>query len=142
MKTAPKVLCLLSGEFGISNIILFSSVAIYGESEETTTDDSVPNPTNDNDATKLAAESLSIEWQQELPMRCAIILYPALEFGEGNEANMFRLFDQINSGNYFQVSEGRNKKSIGYVLNLVGTTEYLYDHIECGLHIYNCADEP
>ena len=136
------VVCQLAAEFGIRKLIFFSSVAVYGERHEPSTDQTLPNPTNDYGASKLAAERVVTQWQREDPTRTAIIIRPALVFGEGNEANMFRLIDQINRGRYFNVGKGDNIKSIAYVKNLVDATFYLYQHQQPGLHVYNYADEP
>lgn len=136
------IVCKLASEFGVKKIIFFSSVAVYGERNEPTNDQTVPKPTNDYGASKLAAEKLIIEWQQENPERTAIIIRPALVYGEGNEANMFRLIDQINKGMYFNIGKGDNIKSIAYVKNLVDATCYLDEHLKPGLHVFNYADEP
>ncbi|HSR39712.1 MAG TPA: NAD(P)-dependent oxidoreductase [Phnomibacter sp.] len=137
-----EVICKLASEFGVKKIVFFSSVAVYGERNEPTNDQTVPNPTNDYGASKLAAEKLVIDWQRQNSNRTAIILRPALVYGEGNEANMFRLIDQINKGMYFNVGKGDNIKSIAYVKNLVDAAYYLFDRLPVGLHIYNYADEP
>jgi nucleoside-diphosphate-sugar epimerase len=136
------LICKLASEFGVKKIVFFSSVAVYGERDEPTNDQTVPHPTNDYGASKLAAEKLVIDWQRQNSDRTAIILRPALVYGEGNEANMFRLIDQINKGMYFNVGKGDNIKSIAYVKNLVDAAYYLFDQLPVGLHIYNYADEP
>jgi GlcNAc-P-P-Und epimerase len=136
------IICQLASEFGVHKIIFFSSVAVYGDREEVTSESSSPRPTNEYGASKLAAEQVIIGWQKEEVSRCAIILRPALVFGEGNVANMFRLIDQIDKGRYFHVGKGDNIKSIAYVKNVVGATKYLFNHFNHGLHIYNYVDEP
>ncbi|MCU0394805.1 MAG: NAD-dependent epimerase/dehydratase family protein [Chitinophagaceae bacterium] len=137
-----EVLCRLAAEFGVKKLIFYSSVAVYGDRNEPTTDQTLPSPSNDYGASKLAAERVVMQWQRQDPSRTAIIIRPALVFGEGNEANMFRLIDQINKGRYFNVGKGDNIKSIAYVKNLVDATFYLYQHQQPGLHVYNYADEP
>lgn len=137
-----EVVCQLATEFGVKKMVFFSSVAVYGDSNEPTNDQSIPNPTSNYGASKLAAEKLVIDWQRESPENTAIIIRPALVYGEGNVANMFRLIDQINKGLYFNVGKGDNIKSIAYVKNLVDATFYLYEHLPAGLHFYNYADEP
>lgn len=136
------LLCRLASEFKIPKIIFYSSVAVYGEREEPTNDYTNPKPTNDYGASKLAAEQVITNWLKADEERTAIILRPALVFGEGNVANMFRLIDQINRGRYFNVGKGDNIKSTAYVKNLAEATMYLYQHQQKGLHVYNYADEP
>ncbi len=132
----------IAGEFGVKKIIFYSSVAVYGERNAPTTDFTSPHPTNDYGASKLAAENVLSQWYAQDESRTVIIIRPALVFGEGNVANMFRLIDQINRGRYFNVGKGENIKSIAYVKNLAEATIYLFTHQECGIHIYNYADQP
>jgi nucleoside-diphosphate-sugar epimerase len=136
------LLCRLATEFNIPKIIFYSSVAVYGERNEPTNDYTNPMPTNDYGASKLAAELVINNWYRENEERTAIVLRPALVFGEGNVANMFRLIDQINRGRYFNVGKGDNIKSTAYVKNLVEATIYLFQHQQQGFHVYNYADEP
>jgi nucleoside-diphosphate-sugar epimerase len=136
------LVCRLATEFTIPKIIFYSSVAVYGERNEPTNDYSNPKPSNDYGASKLAAEQVINNWHKEDETRTAIILRPALVFGEGNVANMFRLIDQINRGRYFNVGKGDNIKSTAYVKNLAEATIYLYQQQQQGLHVYNYADEP
>lgn len=132
----------LAGQYGIKKFIFFSSVAVYGDCNTPTTDKTQPNPSNDYGASKLAAEQVLNRWWQQDESRTVIIIRPALVFGEGNVANMFRLIDQINKGLYFNVGKGDNIKSIAYVKNLVEVTWYLLEYQQSGIHIYNYADQP
>jgi GlcNAc-P-P-Und epimerase len=136
------LICKLATAYHVPKIVFYSSVAVYGERDEPTNDYSSPKPSNDYGASKLAAEQVLNEWFTQDETKLVVILRPALVFGEGNVANMFRLIDNINRGWYFNVGEGKNIKSIAYVKNLAEATMYLFQHLQQGIHVYNYADEP
>lgn len=137
-----KVLCALCTKYNVQKFVFFSSVAVYGTQENSTDETTLPSPDNHYGASKWSAEKVLHQWQHENAERLAIILRPALVFGEGNTANMYRLIDQISKKRYFNVGRGNNVKSIAYVKNVINATLYLLNAKENGLHIYNYADTP
>lgn len=133
----------LAAEFAVNNIIFFSSVAVYGDRHEPTSDDTLPLPTNDYGRSKLEAEQILQKWcDDDIAARKLLIVRPALVYGERNVANMYRLIDQIAKGRYFNVGAGENIKSIAYVKNLVEATWYLFTKLPEGKFVCNYSDEP
>jgi nucleoside-diphosphate-sugar epimerase len=128
-----KVLCALCTKYNVQKFVFFSSVAVYGTQENSTDENTLPSPDNHYGASKWSAEKVLHQWQHENAERLAIILRPALVFGEGNTANMYRLIDQISKKRYFNVGRGNNVKSIAYVKNVVNATLYLLNAKENGL---------
>ena len=130
-------------EVGARKLAFFSSVAVYGDPDETSTEATATNPKSPYGRTKLEAENLVREWVDADARRTAIILRPVVVYGEGNVANMYRLIRQIDSGLYANVSGGEAVKSIAYVGNLVRALEFLLPRAKPGeVHLYNYSDYP
>lgn len=127
---------------GIQKIIFYSSVAVFGDSLEPSTDKAKPSPTNAYGASKLAAEEVFTQWANEDPSRLLIIVRPAVVYGENNFANMYRLIQQIAKKRYAHIGEGNNVKSIAYVKNLISATLFMYAQTVSGIHTFTYADEP
>ena len=126
----------------IKKFVFFSSVAVYGDSNEPRTEGSSTHPSNDYGASKLAAEKVLEAWAAEDSSREVLIIRPVVVYGERNYGNLYRLVKQIGKGQYVNIGAGMNIKSIAYVKNLVEAVLYLLDHMKSGVSIYNYADEP
>ena len=70
-----------------------------------------------------------------------IIVRPTVIFGEGNRGNVYNLFNQIASGKFVMIGNGKNHKSMAYIRNVV---EFLNVCIETKQKygIYNYVDTP
>jgi len=137
-----RILCQVASEFNISEIIFYSSVAVYGIREEVSSEQMTPKPDSPYGASKLAGEKVLEEWAKQDRQRKVLIIRPTLVFGPNNMANMRNLIRQIDSGLYFHLGKADNVKSIAYVENLVRATLYLKDVMKPGFAVYNYADEP
>ena len=137
-----QALCNVATEFGIQEIIFFSSVAVYGIRQEISTEDMLPIPDSPYGASKLAGEKVLEKWASGDPSRKVLIIRPTLVFGPNNMANMRNLIRQIDSGLYFHLGNAKIVKSIAYVENLVKATLYLKESMKPGVSIFNYADEP
>ena len=137
-----KNLCDVATEFNIDTIIFYSSVAVYGNNVIPSNECMDPNPSNYYGESKFEGEKHIMKWVNEAPNRKAIIVRPAVVYGERNIANMFRLIQQIKSNRYFNIGNGKNVKSIAYVKNLVEATLFLTEHSVIGCSVYNYADSP
>ncbi len=126
----------------IKKFVFFSSVAVYGDSNEPRTEGCPTHPSNDYGASKLAAEKVLEAWAAEDTSREVLIIRPVVVYGERNYGNLYRLMKQIGKGQYVNIGAGMNIKSIAYVKNLVEAVLYLLDHMKSGVSIYNYADEP
>ena len=126
----------------IKSLIFYSSVAVYGDQNLPTTEETVPLPNSPYGVTKLEAEKLIRAWVSEHDERRAIIIRPTVVFGPRNRGNVFRLIRQIEKGLFLPVGSGDNIKSVAYVENLVDATMFTYERIAKGVTVYNYADEP
>jgi nucleoside-diphosphate-sugar epimerase len=135
-------LCKVCEEKGINKIVFTSSVAVYGFAPVGTGEDGAINPYNEYGRTKALAEEVYKEWREkDLVNRSLIIVRPTVVFGEGNRGNVFNLLNQINSGAFAMIGNGKNKKSMAYVGNLAA---FLVKCIESDekYAVYNYVDTP
>src|SRR3990170_7608132 len=79
-----QALCNVATEFGIQEIIFFSSVAVYGIRQEISTEDMLPIPDSPYGASKLAGEKVLEKWASGDPSRKVLIIRPTLVFGPNN----------------------------------------------------------
>jgi GlcNAc-P-P-Und epimerase len=137
-----EVVCNFARQAGINKIVFTSSVAIYGFAPADTGEEGAPNYFNDYGRTKYLAEQVYKKWQAEDPdNRSLVIVRPTVIFGEGNRGNVCNLFTQIASGRFLMFGDGKNRKSMAYVENVVAFLEYSLD-FPVGVHIYNYIDKP
>ncbi len=102
----------------INKIIFTSSVAIYGLNRGTPSESMVAQPFNEYGHTKYEAEKIFLEWQRENENHNLQIVRPAVVFGEKNRGNVYNLINQIVTGKFAMIGDGKNKKSMGYVGNI------------------------
>lgn len=127
---------------GINKIVFTSSVAVYGFAPAGTGEDGAINPFNVYGRSKALAEDVYREWREKDPEnRSLIIVRPTAVFGEGNRGNVYHLLNQINSGAFAMIGNGKNKKSMAYVENLAA---FLVQCIESEekYAVYNYVDTP
>ena len=137
-----KNVCEAACKHGINKIIFTSSVAIYGFAPADTDELGEPNYFNDYGRTKYLAEQVYKAWQAEDPEnRTLVIVRPTVIFGEANRGNVYNLLRQIASRRFVMFGDGKNRKSMAYVENVVAFIEYSLS-FEPGLHIYNYIDKP
>ena len=137
-----RVLCEVCEGKGINKIVFTSSVAVYGFAPGGTDEEGVINPINEYGRTKALAEDVYREWREKDPEnRSLIIVRPTVVFGEGNRGNVYNLLNQINSGAFAMIGNGKNKKSMAYVENLAA---FLVKCIESDEEyaVYNYVDTP
>ena len=137
-----RVLCEVCEEKGINKIVFTSSVAVYGFASSGTGEEGAIDPFNEYGRTKALAENVYREWREKDPEnRSLIIVRPTVVFGEGNRGNVYNLLNQIYSGAFAMIGNGKNKKSMAYVENLAA---FLVKCIESGekYAVYNYVDTP
>jgi GlcNAc-P-P-Und epimerase len=129
---------------GIHTFLNYSSVSVYGETEEECLEVMTDlKPNSPYGKSKLMAEKLFEDWCGENPDISVVHLRPSVVFGKYNYGNIYRLINQINSGLYFNIKKSRNSlKSITYVENLTNATLYLLERMKKGIEIYNYSDSP
>lgn len=128
---------------GVSEICFLSSVAVYGAGSGDHAETDSCAPRSNYGESKLAAEQVLTRWASGSADRRLLILRPSMTFGEHNFANMYGLIAQIRSGRYLSVGDGSNRKSIGYVGNLVQATLQMWAREDRRpVETFNYADKP
>lgn len=122
-----KMVCEAADELGITDIVFYSTVAIFGDAPEPHTEDATKSPINPYGASKLAGEKVFEAWAASGGGRRVVVIRPTITFGPRNFANMYSLIRQIDSGKYLNVGDGRNIKSLSYVENLVDLTVFIWN---------------
>lgn len=137
-----KNICEVARQKKITKIIFTSSVAVYGFADIGTDESGLINPFNDYGRTKWEAEKVYRSWQAEdTQNRTLVIIRPTVVFGERNRGNVFNLLKQIASGRFIMVGNGKNRKSMAYVENVVAFIEHSLN-FKPGVHTYNYIDKP
>jgi len=126
---------------GVNRLIFTSTVAVYGLNSGEPREDSPVRPFNDYSKSKYKAELVFDKWVSTGDTKCLVIVRPTAIFGEKNRGNIYNLLTQIAAERFVMVGNGKNKKSMGYVLNL---SQFLITLLENtpGRHLYNYADKP
>ena len=128
---------------GVKNIIFTSSVAIYGLNKENPDEIHSEDPFNHYGKSKLQAEKAIKEWYENDPNGKSItIIRPTVIFGERNRGNVYNLIKQISTGKFIMIGNGKNKKSMAYVGNIVAFIKDRLDKPKLGYHVFNYSDKP
>jgi nucleoside-diphosphate-sugar epimerase len=116
---------------GVKKLVFYSTVAVYGEANDPTDENTETKPNTPYALSKLAAEDWIKKWAANDPARTAIIIRPTVIFGPNNKGNIYR-----------PIGEGHNIKSIACVENVIASTVFLMNQDKRGLEVYNYADSP
>lgn len=134
--------CKIATELGIHHIVFTSSVAIYGFPEYEYNEDSPKHPFNEYGRTKLLAEKVYEKWQASNSENMLHIIRPTVIFGECNRGNVYNLFKQLAYGRFLMVGNGKNKKSMAYVGNIVAFLKWNIEDNKQPYSVYNYIDKP
>jgi nucleoside-diphosphate-sugar epimerase len=125
----------------VKKMVFTSTVAIYGLNSGIPDENSSIEPFNDYGRSKHNAEQVFKRWADADKSRNLVIVRPTAIFGENNRGNIYNLIKQIASKRFVFVGNGKNKKSMGYVLNFSNFLISL-QQTKPGKYIYNYADKP
>ena len=134
--------CRIASELGIHLIVFTSSVAVYGFPEYAYDEDAPKHPFNEYGRTKLLAEAVYEKWQKSNPQNMLHVVRPTVIFGERNRGNVYNLFKQLASGRFLMVGNGKNKKSMAYVGNIVAFLKWNVEENKQPYSVYNYIDKP
>ena len=125
----------------VNRLIYTSTVAVYGLNSGKPDEDSTIKPFNEYGWSKYKSEIVFEKWADSDNTNCLITVRPTVIFGEKNRGNVYNLLSQIADERFIMVGNGKNKKSMGYVLNL---SQFLITLLRTipGRHLYNYADKP
>lgn len=127
---------------GVKRMVFFSSVAVYGLNKKNPDENHPADPFNHYGKSKWQAEQVLQEWYVSHPDWNIDIIRPTVIFGERNRGNVYNLLNQISSGRFLMVGDGKNRKSMAYVGNIVAFVKYMIDEMTEGYNVYNYIDKP
>jgi nucleoside-diphosphate-sugar epimerase len=133
--------CAVAEQLGIDRLVFTSTVAVYGLPEDEVDETAAVRPFNPYGRTKFEAEQVFRAWAGRASGRSLTIVRPTVVFGPGNRGNVHLLLEQIAGGRPIVIGDGRNKKSMAYVGNLVDFLAYALG-FGPGIHLYNYVDKP
>lgn len=138
-----RVMCEAMDAAGITSVVFYSTVAVYGEGTEPIDETSPTNPINPYGASKLAGEEVFRGWCGTGGERQALVIRPTVTFGPRNFANVYSLIRQIHGGKYVTVGAASNYKSLSYVENIVAATFFLLGtDARPAYDVYNWVEKP
>lgn len=131
-------------DLGVKDLCFYSSAAVYGSAPEPRHEGITPEPISAYGASKLAGERVVREWANGDESRRSLVIRPTVIFGPRNYANMYSLIRQIHKGRFLQVGAGKNIKSLAFIDNIVGATQFLWGKSDpaSNFEVYNYADTP
>ena len=134
--------CDVCREIGVAQIVFASSVAVYGVAAPSISEEEDPEPFSAYGRSKLRAEEVHREWQEEEPTRRSLVIVrPTVVFGERNRGNVYQLLRQIMTRRFVMVGSGRNRKSMAYVGNVSAFLVHVLG-LGAGTHLFNYVDGP
>ena len=134
--------CGVAEEKGIDRIVFTSTVAVYVFAEPDTREDGPIKPFNDYGKSKFEGEEVLRNWFHTAPdQRYLTIVRPTVVFGEGNRGNVYNLLNQIASGRFVMIGNGKNRKSLAYVGNVAAFIETAVEKCK-GYGLFNYVDKP
>jgi len=126
----------------IRRLVFFSSVAVYGLNKDNPNEEFAKDPFNHYGKSKWQAEQVLQEWYKTHTDWNINIIRPTVIFGERNRGNVYNLLKQISSGRFLMVGNGKNKKSMAYVGNIVAFVKFMIDNKTEGYNVFNYIDKP
>lgn len=99
----------------VERFVFFSSVAVYGESDEPLDESSSPKPTTAYGASKLEAERIVLAADE---LKSTVLRLPVV-YGARDRGNVAKLVEAIRRNRYFIIGDGQNLKSMVAVENVV-----------------------
>lgn len=129
---------------GITRIINFSSVAVYGQAGNPgpTTENTIPDPVSPYGKSKLQAEKVFENWVNEKSGCKLVTVRSTVVFGPWNLANVLSLIRIIHKGLYVQIGPGNNIKSLAYAGNIADAALFALEKSTEPYCLINYADEP
>ena len=126
---------------GIRRIVFTSTVAVYPVGNGPVSEATPPDPGTPYGQSKLQAERVLQDWADAEGDRRLVVVRPTAVFGEGNRGNVRVLMEQVRSRRFLLVGNGRNRKSMCYVGNLVPFLAQALNY-EGDRRVFNYVDGP
>lgn len=137
--------CEWASEVGCLDIIFTSSIAPYGPSEDSKSEQDIPVPISAYGGSKLAAEKIHLAWKAVDKSRNLTIVRPGVVFGPGEGGNVSRLIKATLKGYFFYMGNENTRKAGTYVKELTRAMLWVHDRgreAENGSSLFNMTMTP
>ncbi len=118
----------------VKHVVLFSTVAVYAESDAVLDETSATFPATAYGLSKLESERIV----RESPLSATVLRLPVV-YGPHDRGNVSKLIEAIRRGRYFIVGDGRNLKSMVAVENVVDAALVVTNKQASGTYIVTDA---
>ena len=130
-------LCIIHN---IKRVIFYSSVSVYGESEDFIDVNSSKNPVTAYAKSKLMAEEIGLKLYREKGLPITII-EPVTVYGGDDVGNFEKLRKLVNKGFIPRFGDGENKKTVIYYKDLITMTIEIAKDINTIGEVIICGSE-
>lgn len=134
--------CEFASATGIQKILFTSSIAPYGKSRESRSEDSPLYPETAYGISKAIAERIHQGWRMSGKGRRLVIVRPSVIFGPGDPGNVLRMIRGIKKGTFILPDGGRVVKGYGYIQGLVESMLFVISRESEPEIVYNYAEDP
>ena len=131
--------CAFAEQVGCPNIVLTSSIAVYGPTHGPTHEDAPKYPATPYGVSKLCAELMHETWVKSAPGRRLIVVRPGVIYGPGDPGNILRMIRAVKRGYFFFPGSTAIRKSYGYIYGLLESFEFAMGRSEPML-VYNYVE--
>lgn len=126
---------------GVKRVVLFSTIAVYGQTEgEILNEDSPAFPNTYYAKTKLAAEQIVLNARRLGGKRLGIVLRLGAVYGSRIKGNYQRLVHALSRKRFIPISKGSNRRTIVYDKDVARATVIAMQHPVAAGKIYNVTD--
>lgn len=126
---------------GAQALVFTSSIAVYGQDGARKTEVCRLEPQSAYGQSKLLAERLHMEWQQECSERRLLIVRPGAVFGSGENGNFTRLARALNNRTFFFPGRKNTVKACGDVDGLISAMVHMMAQPEHQITFNYCYPE-
>lgn len=144
-KEVTNVLLKTAEEAGVMNHVFYSTVAVYGPSNESKAEDAEYSPTIAYGSSKMECEKAYFQFQKRNKEAKIKIIRPSVIFGPEHpeSTNIYRLIDAIYNNRFFMIGGGQAFKTTSYIYNLMDATEFILDRMNIpGIEDFIYVDQP
>lgn len=128
-------------ETGVRRIVLFSTIAVYGDSAgQILTEDSPTRPDTFYAQTKLAAEQIVLEARSQGGQPLGTVLRLGAVYGSRVKGNYRRLVQSLARGRFVPIGPGRNRRTLIYEGDVGRAAVLGVQHPAAAGRLYNVSD--
>jgi UDP-glucose 4-epimerase len=127
---------------GVPNVVLVSSVSVYGSYPGSECNETVPcHPRGAYAISKRRGELRAIERMARGPGSLVILRFTTI-YGEGDRGNVAKLIDALDRGRFIWPGSGQNQKSLIYKEDAARACLCALDRPVSGTDVFNVSAQP